>query len=33
MIDFFIGLAYVALVITPAIVASIHAPKTHSGDL
>jgi hypothetical protein len=33
MIDFFIGLAYVAIVLTPAIVASVQLPKSHSGDL
>jgi hypothetical protein len=33
MIDFLIGLAYVAIVITPAIVASIQQPRAHSGDL
>jgi hypothetical protein len=33
MIDFLLGLAYVAIVLTPAIVASVQLPKSHSGDL
>ena len=33
MLDFLIGLAYVAIVITPAIVASVQVMKTHNGDL
>jgi hypothetical protein len=33
MINFLIGLAYVAIVLTPAIVASVQLPKSHSGDL
>jgi hypothetical protein len=33
MIDFLIGLAYVAIVLTPAIVASVQLPKSHNGDL
>jgi hypothetical protein len=33
MFDFLIGLAYVAIVISPAIVAAIQAPKAHGGEL
>jgi hypothetical protein len=33
MLDFLIGLVYVAIVITPAIVASVQVAKTHSSDL
>jgi hypothetical protein len=33
MIDFLIGLAYVALVISPAILASVQLSKSHTGDL
>jgi hypothetical protein len=33
MIDFLIGLAYVAIVLTPAIVASVQLPKSHSSEL
>ena len=33
MIDFLIGLAYVALVISPAILASLQVNRSHSGDL
>jgi len=33
MLDFLIGLAYVAIVITPAIVASVQVAKSHGGNL
>jgi hypothetical protein len=33
MIDFLIGLAYVALVVSPAILASVQFTKVRSGDL
>jgi hypothetical protein len=33
MIDFLIGLAYVAIVVSPAILASVQLTKSHGGDL
>jgi hypothetical protein len=33
MIDLLIGLAYVAIVVSPAIVASVQLTRYHSGDL
>lgn len=33
MVDFLIGLAFVAMIFTPAIVASIRHAKSHDGDL
>jgi hypothetical protein len=32
MVDFLIGLAFVAMVVTPAIVASIQRTKSHDGE-
>jgi len=33
MFDFLIALAYIAIVLSPAIVASGQLPKSHNGDL
>jgi len=33
MVDFLIGLAFVAMIFTPAIVASIQRTKSQDGDL
>ena len=33
MIDFLIGLAFVAMLVIPAIVASMHSPKSGPNDI
>ena len=33
MIDFLIGLAFVAMIVAPAIAATIQRSRTHEGDL